>query len=203
MKKLTNKLVYITGLMISTLLLISCSEPNNDNGDTETTANQEVVEEETPMLEAASEEYADIVKEQFDLLSNFDFDAFGNHLADDVKWYWPDGNADSRTTISGKENLINWWKEWKETSGAQSLSFTNHSLLPLKINEGNNYYNVKGTGVLAYNDINLTLGEKSNSTRQHVVFMFNDNKKITHAFLYYDRTGFAEITDVELSQSDE
>jgi hypothetical protein len=194
MKKLTNQLVLKTGIILCTLLMNACAETKDKNTVLE--------EKEPPILEAASQEYADIVKKELDLLANFEFDAFGEYLADDIKWYWPDGSTDTRTVITGKDMLLAWWRNWKETTGIEKLTFTNHTLLPLKVNKPSNYYKVVGSGVLSYADATITLGEKSTTVRQHIVFMFNDRKKISHAFLYYDRTGIIELTNVILSESD-
>ncbi len=192
MKKQNNQLILKTGILFCLLLFMSCTETNN--------ADVVVEEKEVPTLEAASDEYSDIVLKQLELLANFEFDAFGEQLADDVKWYWPDGSSETRTVIDGKENLLAWWKKWNETSGIDKLSFTDHTLLAIQINTPTNYYEVVGPGVLSYANVTLTVGEESTTVRQHIAFMFNDDKKINHAFLYYDRTGIIELTNVVLSE---
>jgi len=105
-------------VFIYALLFIVCSETNTENTN--------VTEEETPMLQAASQEYADLVLKSLDLMTEFDLDKWSELLADDVLWFWPDGTSETRNTIKGKEDLIAWWKNWKETTGGQ-LSFANHT----------------------------------------------------------------------------
>ena len=160
-----------------------------------------MAEQEIPMLEAASQEYADLAQKTLDLLSEFDLETWKEYLADDVEWYWPDGNSETRNSIKGKEELITWWKNWKETTGGL-MSFTNNTFLPIKVNTASNYYKLVGTGVLAYTDATISLQDKSTSVRMHMVFMFDENKKISHALLYYDRTGIIELTNVVFGETE-
>ena len=192
MKKLTNQLILKTGLIFCMLLAISCAETQKEDVVAE--------EKEIPILESASQEYADMVQKFYDLLTDFNLDAWKEGLADDVVWYWPDGDSETRNSIKGKEALITWWENWKETTGGQ-MTFENNTLLPLKVNKPTNYYKVVGSGVLAYTDMTITMQDKSTSVRQHAVLMFNDDKKVSHVFLYYDRSGIAELTNVVLGET--
>ena len=185
MKTLFNLNTLKTGFILCALLIASCAETKKEDAA--------IAEKEVPMLEAASQEYADIVQKTFDLLSEFDLETWEDYLADDIVWFWPDGNSETRHSIKGKEELITWWKNWKETTGGQ-MTFTNNTLLPIKVNTPSNYYKLVGTGVLAYTDITISIQDKSTSVRQHSVFMFDENKKISHVLFYYDRTGIIELT---------
>ena len=193
MKTLFNLNILKTGLIFCTLLAASCSETKKEDSV--------MTEKEIPMLEAASQEYADLAQKTLDLLAEFDLESWKDYLADDVVWYWPDGNSETRHSIEGKEELIKWWENWKETSGGQ-MSFANNTILPLKINKPSNYYKLVGTGVLLYTDLTISLQDKSTSVRAHMVFMFDENKKVSHAFLYYDRTGIIELTNVVFGETD-
>ena len=187
MKMFTKKTILNAGIIICILLFISCAETKKE--DTVTN------EQEIPMLELASEEYSDLVQKTFDLLSEFDLETWQEYLADNVEWFWPDGNSETRHSIKGKDELVSWWKNWKETTSGE-LVFTNNSFLPLKINKPSNHYKLVGTGVISYTDLTISIGDKSTSVRQNIVFMFNNDKKISHALLYYDRTGIIELTNV-------
>lgn len=193
MKILTNQNILKSGMMFCALLFVSCAETKKEEAVTE--------EKEIPMLEVASEEYSDLTLKTLDLLSKFDLETWKESLADDIVWYWPDGNSETRHSIEGKDKLIAWWKNWKETTGGQ-LSFANNTFLPIKVNKPSNYYKLVGTGVIAYTDLTITIGDKSTSVRQNMVFMFNDDKKISHALLYYDRTGIIELTNVVLGETE-
>jgi hypothetical protein len=193
MKKLSKQLIIKTGFFICALLFIGCNETNTEK------TNAEV--QETPMLEAAPQEYSDLVQKSLDLLTEFDLETWSELLADDVAWYWPDGNSETRNSIKGKDELIAWWKNWKETTGGQ-LTFANNTFLPIQVNKPSNYYKVVGTGVITYTDLTISIGDKSTSVRQNMVYMFNDAKKMTHVFLYYDRTGIVELTNVVLGETE-
>jgi ketosteroid isomerase-like protein len=186
MEPLKNKFLK-TGFIICAMLFISCNETKKEEFV--------AIEQETPMLEVASQEYADLAQKTLDLISEFDLETWKDYLADDVVWYWPDGDSETRHSIKGKEELIAWWKNWKETTDGQ-ISFTNNTFLPIKVNTPSNYYMLVGTGVLTYTDLTISIQGKSTSVRQHMVFMFDENKKINHALLYYDRTGIIELTNV-------
>ncbi|MGB5419086.1 MAG: nuclear transport factor 2 family protein [Algibacter sp.] len=180
-------------MIFCALLIASCGETKKENA--------EVVEEEPPVLESASQEYADIVLKLYDHFSNLDHDAYGAIMADDITWYWPDGGADTRNSIKGKDNVIAFWKNWEKTTGGK-MTFAKNTLLPIKVNKPTNYYKAVGSGVLAYTDMTITLKEQSTTVRQHAVMMFNDDMKISNVFLYYDRTGIIELTNVVFGETE-
>lgn len=193
MKTLLNLNILKTGLICCALLITSCGETKKEEA--------EVAEAEPPVLESASQEYADIVLKFYEHMSNFDHDAFGAIMADDISWYWPDGGADTRNSIKGKDNVIAFWKNWQETTGGK-MTFEKNTLLPIKVNKPTNYYKAVGSGVLAYTDITIALGDQSTTVRQHAVMMFNDDMKINNVFLYYDRTGIRELTNVVFGETE-
>ncbi|WP_273568213.1 nuclear transport factor 2 family protein [Maribacter halichondriae] len=193
MKTLFNLNILKAGLIFCALLVASCGETKKENA--------EVVEVEPPVLESASQEYADIVLKMYDHFSNFDYDALGAIMADDITWYWPDGGADTRNSIKGKDKVIEFWKNWEKTTGGK-MTFAKNTLLPIKANKPTNYYKAVGSGVLAYTDMTITLKEQSTTVRQHAVIMFNDDMKISNVFLYYDRTGIMELTNVVFGETE-
>ena len=193
MKTTTKYPVLFIGLIICTLLFLGCAETTKDVTVAE--------EKEIPMLELASQDYADLAQETLDVMETFNLDAWTDYFSDDVIWYWPDGNSETRHTIKGKDELISFWKDWKETTGGE-FTFTNNTFLPIKINKPSNYYKLVGTGVISYTDMKISIDDKSTSVRQNIVFMFNDDKKINHVLLYYDRTGIIDLTNVVFGDKD-
>jgi hypothetical protein len=191
MKTVCNLNNLKIGLIFCALLIASCGETKKENA--------EVTVSEPPLLESASQEYADIVLKLFGHMENLDHDAYGALMADDITWYWPDGGADTRNKIMGKDNVITFWKNWEKTTGGK-MSFAKNTLLPLKVNKPTNYYKAVGAGVLAYTDITITIKDQSATVRQHGVFMFNDDMKVSNVFLYYDRTGIKELSNVTLGE---
>ncbi|AUC79679.1 hypothetical protein CW736_10025 [Nonlabens sp. MB-3u-79] len=193
MKTITKKFRLPLGLLFCSVFLISCLE----------TKENEVAEViiEQPAVEAASQKYANIVEECLNVMQDFNFDGLGVYLADDVQWYWPNGGMETRSIIKGKENVINFWKNWRATSGVESMQFYNSDFMPLRTNRSNDQYNVVGVVVLYYGDITIYGKAGSTIVRQHLVFSFNDDDKIKNIFSYYDRTGIVQLLNVDLSST--
>lgn len=193
MKAITKKFRLPLGLLFCSVFLISCLE----------TKENEVagVTIEQPAVEAASQKYANIVEECLNVMQDFNFDGLGVYLADDVQWYWPNGGMETRSIIKGKQNVINFWKNWRVTSGVESMQFYNSDFMPLRTNRSNDQYNVVGVVVLYYGDITIYGKAGSTIVRQHLVFSFNDDDKIQNIFSYYDRTGIVQLLNVDLGST--
>ncbi len=174
-------------LVLALMILgISCGEMQKQE--------EPMAEAETPALEAASDEYADIVTASLDKFQGLDYAGMMENLTDDVEWLWPNGTAATRSMIKGKDSLMAFWENYEAMSGLKAMNFTNRSLLPLTINDGTNYYNVEGTVVLYYGDIETIYESDTVSVRQHIVYTFDDNMKINRMFLYYDRTDWMAMS---------
>jgi hypothetical protein len=193
MKTITRKFRLPLGLLFCSVFLISCLE-TKENEVAEVTIEQ-------PAVEAASQKYANIVEECLNVMQDFNFDGLGVYIADDVQWYWPNGGMETRSIIKGKENVINFWKNWRATSGVESMQFYNSDFMPLRTNRSNDQYNVVGVVVLYYGDITIYGKAGSTIVRQHLVFSFNDDDKIKNIFSYYDRTGIVQLLNVDLSST--
>ena len=193
MKILINKLILTPFFLGVLFLLQSCGETNTS---TNPTAPAEI-----PDVVSASPEYADIVNKFFEAACRFDFDVMYENFTDDAVQYWPDGTIESRTKITGKAETVAWWKKWQSTSGVEKMEITNIKLIPLQVNKPLKYYNVVGTAVLAYFDNLMVYKGQPTSVRMHWVFTFDDDKKITRVFSYYDRTGIIETVKANLIKS--
>jgi hypothetical protein len=193
MKTQISKLISLSFFLGLGFLLHSCGDKN--------AATNVAAPAETSDVVSASEEYADIINKSLVAGSNFDFDAMYSDFADDAVHYWPDGNIDTRTSITGKAETIAWWKKWKETSGVEKMEITNINLVPLQVNKPLKYYNIVGTVVLAYFDNLMVYKGQPTSVRMHWAFVFNGDKKITHVYSYYDRSGIIETVKANLIKS--
>ena len=71
-------------------------------------------------------------------------------LAEDVEFYFPDGDAGTRTKLSGKSNVLDWWKNWKETSGVQSMTYTDNVDVPIIAKETMAYSGLTGVMLISY-----------------------------------------------------
>ncbi len=194
MKTRINKIILKTGWIFCTLLYMSCAENKNEETKME--------QPEPPVIEAVSAEYGKIVRKVHDALQSMEFDAFGNYFTDDAEWYWPDGSFETRTVIKGKDNLVSFWKDWKETFHIDTIEFSQINTLSLKNNVPTKYYKVKGVMVLYYGDMTLNAEGKTAKVRQQITYVFNADKKIQKAFLYYDRTTLLKTinTSVDLNK---
>jgi hypothetical protein len=190
MQKSISKFGLRLGLLFCSVFILSCLGTKEKEVD--------VVKTEQPAVEEASQTYAIIVEESLNILQDFDFDELDTYFANDVEWYWPNGGMESRSIIIGKQNVINYWKDWRATSGVESMQFYNSDFMPLKTNKSNDQYNIVGVVVLYYGDITIYGKAGSTTVRQHLVFSFNNNKKIQKVFSYYDRTGITQLLSIDM-----
>lgn len=193
MKSQIKKLILIPFLLGALFLLHSCGEANQQ---TTSTASAE-----TPDVVSASQEYADKVNQFFEAASKYDFDAMHKDYTDDAIQYWPDGDSETRSSLTGKAEIVAWWKNWKEKSGIEKMTFSNINLVPLQVNKALKYYNVVGTIVLAYFDTEQVYNGQSVKVRMHWAFAFNEDKKINRVFSYYDRTYIIEAVKANMIKS--
>ncbi len=153
--------------------------------------------------EIASEEFVDLTLEAFDHLSSFNIDAWGEMLADDVEYYFPDGDAGTRTTLTGKEAVVNWWKNWVESSGIESMTITRPDLIPVRVNESLNYSGLTGDFVLSYfsNELVYSNGNTVN-LRMNFAVHFNEDSLIDRYYTYYDRSLIIEAMNENILDTD-
>jgi len=191
MKKSILKVMLKTACLSAVFFMVACGDMQKKE-----TA-QEAMEQ--PAAVAASDEYAEIIASSLDRFENLDFEGMLENFTDDVQWLWPDGTAESRSIITGKDSLLTFWNNYKEMTGLKKFSFTNRNLMPLQVNRPTNYYKVEGTVVLYYGDIEAVYDNNTVSVRQHIVYGFDDNKKINRVFLYYDRTDWEAMSGTSIS----
>jgi hypothetical protein len=193
MQKSIGKFGLRLGLLFCSVFILSFLGTKEKESD--------LVKTEQPAVEEASQTYAIIVEESLNILQDFDFDELDTYFANDVEWYWPNGGMESRSIIKGKKNVINYWKDWRATSGVESMQFYNSDFMPLKTNKSNDQYNIVGVVVLYYGDITIYGKAGSTTVRQHMVFSFNKDKKIQKVFSYYDRTGITQLLSVDMKST--
>lgn len=178
-------------LMTGLLLLFSC---NNDTKET-----REVVPvEDQSNYEVASEKFTKINQQALDRMEAMDYDAWGKMLADDVQYFFPDGDAGTRTTLVGKEQVVEWWKDWKQNSGIQKMTFTNPVYIPIKANQELNYSGLTGVIVLSYFSNNMIYDGQPVSVRMNFVTHFTKDSLIDRYYTYYDRTPIINTVDANM-----
>ncbi|NBC03755.1 MAG: hypothetical protein GVY20_08645 [Bacteroidetes bacterium] len=155
---------------------------------------------ENSRYEIASEEYVDLSLEALNHLSDFDIDAWGTLLADDVEYYFPDGDSGTRTVLNGKAEVVNWWKNWVASSGIESMTITQPDLMPIRVNsEALNYSALTGVFVISYfsNELVFDNGNTVN-LRMNFALHFNEDSLIDRYYTYYDRALLIEAMNVDI-----
>ncbi|GAB2761819.1 nuclear transport factor 2 family protein [Salinimicrobium soli] len=163
------------------ILVSSCNNKENEPREESTPVNQS-------NYEVASDRYSELNQEALDRMAALDFDAWGEMLADDVQYFFPDGDAETRTILNGKEEVLNWWKDWKNNSGIEKMTFTNPVFIPVKANQKLNYSGLTGVIVLSYFSNEMVFNGQPIGVRMNFATHFNKDSLIDRYYTYYDRT---------------
>lgn len=138
--------------------------------------------------EVASDRYSEINSEALNRLASLNFESWSEMLADDVEYYFPDGDAETRTVLTGKDEVLNWWKTWKQNSGIEEMSFTNPVYIPVQANHKLNYSGLTGVIVLTYVSNKMVYNGQPVDVRMNIATHFNEDSLIDRIYTYYDRT---------------
>ena len=146
-----------------------------------------------PNVSLAPVEYSELSEKSLQLLANQDYDAWANMLADDIVYAYPDGDMDTRTKITGKDAVVNWWKKSKE-SGMESMTLTDFNHTP--INAIRQLKAGAPTGIydIVYFTNKMIIHGKPLSIRMNFSVHFNADKKIDRYYGYYDRSAIINAT---------
>ncbi|HER41059.1 MAG TPA: nuclear transport factor 2 family protein [Salinimicrobium catena] len=183
-----KKLVIFTA--VSLLLLGSCQEKEKE-------VDRNVATHQSN-YEVASDRYSELSDEALDRMSSLDFDAWGELLADNVEYYFPDGDADTRTILRGKEEVVNWWKNWKETTGIDTMKFTDRVHIPVKANEKLNYSGLTGVIVISYFSNEMIYNGQPAQVRTNVAVHYTEDSLIDRFYTYYDRTPILKVVNANV-----
>lgn len=146
-----------------------------------------------PSFEIASPDYSALAVKALTSWSNLDFDAWTSMMADDVEYYFPDGDAGTRTKLIGKPAVAEWWNNWKETSGIQSMTYLDHVDIPVNAKETMAYTGKTGVVVISYFSNELMHNGTPVNIRMNMVAHFNSENKIDRYYSYFDRTKLVEV----------
>lgn len=173
--------------IIFSLLLFSCNNQNEEPQERParlTGSNYEV----------ASEKFAERNEKAMTHMANFEFEEWSEMLAEDVEYYFPDGEA-NRTVLRGKEEVVNWWKNWRETSGINSMEFVDVVSIPVKANQQLNYSGLTGVITITYFSNRMNFNGQPVNIRSNSATHFNEDSLIDRIYTYYDRTPILETVD--------
>ena len=175
----------------SAFLLFSCNGKEKES-------RKEVSSAEQSNYEVASERFSELNQQALGKFEAMDFDGWGKMMADDVQYFFPDGDAGTRTVLKGKEEVLKWWKNWKETSGINKTTFTNPVYIPVKANQELNYSGLTGVIVLSYFSNEMVYDGQPVSIRMNFVTHFNKDSLIDRYYTYYDRTPIINTVDANV-----
>ena len=142
----------------------------------------------------APDEYSQLSEKAFGHFARFDYDAWGDMLADDVVFTFPDGDVDTRTKLEGKKAVLDWWKNWHKTSGIQSMTLSEFNHFPLNVTAQPMGGALKGIYDFAYLSNKMVYNGKPVSLRMNMITHFNADKKIDRYITYYDRSVIIKAT---------
>ncbi|WP_029038096.1 hypothetical protein [Salinimicrobium xinjiangense] len=183
-----KKMITLTALFA---LLLSCNDKAAERNEKPVANNQS-------NYEVASERYSDLNEEALAKMAALDFNAWGEVLSDDVQYFFPDGDADTRTVLKGKEEVINWWNDWKQNSGIETMTFSNTVFIPVKANQKLNYSGLTGVIVLAYVSNEMVYNGQPVNVRMNIATHFNNDSLIDRIYTYYDRTPILNTVNANL-----
>jgi hypothetical protein len=156
-----------TTTMVMALMFVACNTTKNDAVD----------------YEIAHPMYVALAEKSLDYLANFEFDSFAEMLADSIEYELPDGNK-----LIGKTALINYWQNYKNTAGIQSMKIMNAHYLPIDTHikqKTNEYLGIK---VVVDFTNNMIFTHKNLSVKMNFSFHFNKQKLIDRIDTNYDQT---------------
>ena len=171
------------------LAVTSCNAPAAT--DTKPEAAKPAVAATSPDYEIAPQEYATLAEAALQKSAANDMDGWATMLADDVEFYYPDGDQNTRTKFIGKPAVIKWQKDSRISSGIKSSTSSAFNITPLKINKKLNAGALSGYQSICYYTSNSIYNNgNSVSVRRNAVLHFNDSKLIDRVVNFYDRTPY-------------
>ena len=193
-----KKNTFFSLAVMAMALLINAGCSNN------TTAKEETSVKDTsaismpsvtnPNFIIAPMEYVTLSERAFSLMTALNFDAWGDMLADNVVYSFPDGDVETRTKLEGRAAVVGWWKTWKEKAGVQSMTMTEFNHFPLNVTAQPKGGAPTGIYDFVYFSNKIFFGDKAVSLRMNFVLHFNADKKIDRYVTYYDRSVIIKAT---------
>jgi len=142
----------------------------------------------------APEEFAELSEKALNHFAKFEFDVWGDMLAENVLYTFPDGDTDTRTKLEGKAAVLGWWKAWKEKSGVESMTMSEFNHFPLNVTEQPKGGALMGNYDFCYFSNKIVFAGKPVLLRMNFIAHFNADKKIDRYTTYYDRSVIIKAT---------
>jgi len=180
--------IQISALLLAittTLLLTNCTTADTDKPVTSAVAVN-------PDFAIASPEYAALAAKALGHIEKFEYDAWGDMLAENVEYHFPDGDVSTRTKLVGKQNVLSWWKNWQMNSGIKSMTISLPNHIPVDAIKTPNMTGLPGLYVFSFFSNEMVYGGKKVALRMNFDIHFNQDKMIDRYYTYYDRSHIIE-----------
>lgn len=187
-----NLLSILLAASVITAIIPACGDSAGEKEKTEGTAG--TVSAADSKMSIAPAEYADLAEKSLQHFARFDYDAWGNTLADDVIYTFPDGDVDTRTKLEGKTANLDWWKSWRGSSGIESMTLTEFNHTPVSHAGPLKGGALPGVYDIAYFSNKLVYNGNPVAVRMNFAIHFNADKKIDRIVTYYDRSLIIQAT---------
>jgi len=174
-------------LAASCMIFFACSNKKDDKKKEEGTTT--TTDGKKPATELLAVSEGDLVKRSFDAFAKGDIDGMTADFDDNIRYTWSNGDS-----LIGKQAVKDYYKgRWNLI---QSISFSNHIILPLQVNESQQpEVAPPGKWVLYWQMSDVTYKNGKNiKFWSHSVNHLNDAGKIDFAGLYMDRHPIIEAT---------
>ena len=144
--------------------------------------------------EIAPPVYAALAEKSLDLLTSFQFDSWSSMLSDSIIYYFPDGDKNTRTKLEGKTALLAWWKNYKNTSGLESMTIEGANYLPIEVRlmPRNNFK--RGVIVYSYFSNKMIFQRETVALQMNFVFHFDKEKMIDQIMTFYDTSPIIKVS---------
>ncbi|MFD1095446.1 nuclear transport factor 2 family protein [Salegentibacter chungangensis] len=182
-------------ILTSVVFLFSSCNDSSKSKDTEQEPSAEPV---NSKYEIASEAYSELNEQALMHMANLDFDAWGEMLDDNVEYFFPDGDADTRTVLKGKNKVLRWWQDWKANSGIEKMSFENTVHVPVISKEELKYSGLTGVIVISYFSNEMVYDGRATSVRMNFASHYTQDSLIDKIYTYYDRTPIINTVKIDL-----
>jgi hypothetical protein len=173
--------------VICSLLIIACNDKKEEPATTEATAASASSDKKTGD-ELLSLSEADGAKAAYEAFSKGDIDGMTANYDDNIRYTWSSGDS-----LIGKKAVADYYKgRWKMI---ESLNFTDHIFLPVKVNVQQSQAAPLGKWILHWAMVHVTYKNgKKLDFWVHNVNHYNDAGKVDFIGQYMDRHPLIEAT---------
>lgn len=187
MNRIKNGTRIIISMIFGPIIFTGCDGYDADRTQTDN------IDSINTKYEIASEDYEELAASAIQHFVDLDFVSWGEMLANDVSFHFPDGDGENRTILRGKDVVLTWFSDWKETSGIEKMTMINGDHFPIRSKETLNYSELNDVLVISYFSNHMIYNGTPINLRMNLVTFINSENKIYRYYSYYDRTDIVNL----------